>query len=67
MVPPGAGRRRQRQPGPAGAAARANADYEARFRHVFLISAAGRSADEILAALTDRLGNDPSMDWTGQP
>jgi 2-oxo-4-hydroxy-4-carboxy-5-ureidoimidazoline decarboxylase len=39
--------------------ARGNADYEARFGHVFLISAAGRSADEILAALERRLGNDP--------
>jgi 2-oxo-4-hydroxy-4-carboxy--5-ureidoimidazoline (OHCU) decarboxylase len=29
---------------------------------VFLISAAGRSADEILAALTDRLGNDPNTE-----
>ena len=38
--------------------ARGNAEYEERFGHVFLISAAGRSADEILAALTDRLGND---------
>jgi OHCU decarboxylase len=42
--------------------ARANAAYEARFGHVFLISAAGRSADEILAALTDRLGNDPDTE-----
>jgi 2-oxo-4-hydroxy-4-carboxy--5-ureidoimidazoline (OHCU) decarboxylase len=29
---------------------------------VFLISAAGRSAEEILAALTDRLGNDPDTE-----
>ena len=42
--------------------ARGNADYEARFGHVFLISAAGRSADEILAALTERLGNDPGTE-----
>jgi OHCU decarboxylase len=42
--------------------ARGNADYEARFGHVFLISAAGRSADEILAALTERLGNDPETE-----
>jgi OHCU decarboxylase len=41
---------------------RGNADYEARFGHVFLISAAGRDADEILAALTDRLGNDPATE-----
>jgi 2-oxo-4-hydroxy-4-carboxy-5-ureidoimidazoline decarboxylase len=42
--------------------ARGNADYEARFGHVFLISAAGRSADEILAALDERLGNDPGTE-----
>ena len=42
--------------------ARGNAEYEARFGHVFLISAAGRGGDEILAALTDRLGNDPATE-----
>ena len=35
-----------------------NRRYEARFGHVFLISAAGRSADEILAALRERIDND---------
>jgi OHCU decarboxylase len=40
------------------AIAAGNAEYEERFGHVFLISAAGRSADEILAALTERLNND---------
>jgi 2-oxo-4-hydroxy-4-carboxy-5-ureidoimidazoline decarboxylase len=33
--------------------------YEARFGHVFLIAAAGKSADEILAALRERMENDP--------
>jgi OHCU decarboxylase len=42
--------------------ARGNAEYEARFGHVFLISAAGRDAAEILAALTDRLANDPATE-----
>jgi OHCU decarboxylase len=42
--------------------ARGNAEYEARFGHVFLISAAGRGADELLAALTERLGNDPATE-----
>jgi OHCU decarboxylase len=42
--------------------ARGNAAYEARFGHVFLISAAGRSAEEILAALEERLGNDPDTE-----
>jgi OHCU decarboxylase len=33
--------------------------YEARFGHVFLIAAAGKSGEEILAALRERLANDP--------
>ncbi|TAN31676.1 2-oxo-4-hydroxy-4-carboxy-5-ureidoimidazoline decarboxylase [bacterium] len=36
-----------------------NRRYEARFGHVFLISAGGRGAEEILAALRQRLDNDP--------
>lgn len=36
-----------------------NSRYEARFGHVFLIAAAGRDADEILAAMRKRMGNDP--------
>jgi 2-oxo-4-hydroxy-4-carboxy-5-ureidoimidazoline decarboxylase len=39
--------------------AEANRDYEARHGHVFLIAAAGKSADEILAALRRRMDNDP--------
>ena len=35
-----------------------NLAYEKRFGHVFLISASGRSAPEMLAALRERLGND---------
>ncbi|MBD5787726.1 2-oxo-4-hydroxy-4-carboxy-5-ureidoimidazoline decarboxylase [Cellulosimicrobium terreum] len=35
-----------------------NRAYEEKFGHVFLIRAAGRSAEEILAQLTERLGND---------
>jgi OHCU decarboxylase len=60
---------RQEQAGVGGAGqdvqdqlARGNAEYEVRFGHVFLISAAGRDATEILAALTDRLGNDPATE-----
>jgi OHCU decarboxylase len=60
---------RQEQAGVGGASrevrerlARGNAAYEARFGYVFLISAAGRSADEILAALEQRLGNDPGTE-----
>jgi 2-oxo-4-hydroxy-4-carboxy-5-ureidoimidazoline decarboxylase len=36
-----------------------NVAYEQRFGHVFLVRAAGRSSAEILAALRERLGNDP--------
>jgi len=36
-----------------------NRRYEERFGHVFLIAARGRGADEILAELRRRLGNDP--------
>ncbi|MFI2704607.1 2-oxo-4-hydroxy-4-carboxy-5-ureidoimidazoline decarboxylase [Cellulosimicrobium composti] len=38
--------------------AEGNRAYEERFGHVFLIRAAGRSAEEILEQLTERLGND---------
>jgi allantoicase len=44
------------------ALARGNAAYEERFGYVFLISAAGRSAAEILANLRARLDNDPSTE-----
>jgi 2-oxo-4-hydroxy-4-carboxy-5-ureidoimidazoline decarboxylase len=42
----------------AEALASANAAYEARFGFVFLIRAAGRSAQDMLAAALDRLGHD---------
>ena len=38
--------------------ARGNAEYERRFDRVFLIRAAGRTTQEILDALNQRLGND---------
>jgi 2-oxo-4-hydroxy-4-carboxy-5-ureidoimidazoline decarboxylase len=40
----------------------ANQAYEERFGHVFLIRAAGRSGDEILAELERRLGNTPEAE-----
>jgi 2-oxo-4-hydroxy-4-carboxy-5-ureidoimidazoline decarboxylase len=40
-----------------------NRAYEERFGHVFLIAASGRSAGELLAALRERLGNDPDTEW----
>lgn len=39
-----------------------NRAYEQRFGRVFLIRAAGRSADDMLAALTERLANDPQTE-----
>ena len=39
-----------------------NAEYERRFGHVFLIRAAGRSAEEMAAELDRRLGNDESRE-----
>ena len=39
-----------------------NRAYERRFGHVFLIRAAGREPDEILAELTRRLGNAPAAE-----
>jgi 2-oxo-4-hydroxy-4-carboxy-5-ureidoimidazoline decarboxylase len=41
----------------AAAIAEGNRAYEERFGHVFLIRAAGRSAEEMLAELRRRLGN----------
>jgi 2-oxo-4-hydroxy-4-carboxy-5-ureidoimidazoline decarboxylase len=46
----------------AGRLREANARYEARFGYIFLIRAAGRSAEEILAALDRRLSNDPATE-----
>jgi 2-oxo-4-hydroxy-4-carboxy-5-ureidoimidazoline decarboxylase len=40
--------------------AEGNAGYEARFGHVYLVCASGRSADELLGVLRGRLGNDPT-------
>lgn len=42
--------------------AEGNRLYEERFGHVFLISAAGRSAEDIVAALRQRIENDPATE-----
>jgi 2-oxo-4-hydroxy-4-carboxy-5-ureidoimidazoline decarboxylase len=39
--------------------AEANAEYEHRFRHLYLVCANGRGGDELLEDLRSRLGNDP--------
>jgi allantoicase len=48
--------------GVLAALADGNCEYERRFGHVFLISASGRGADELLAALRERLGNEPEAE-----
>ena len=40
-----------------------NVAYEARFGHVFLVCATGKTAAEMLALLQARLGNDPADEW----
>lgn len=42
--------------------AAANRRYEERFGHVYLVCASGRTADELLAILHERLGNDPATE-----
>ncbi len=42
--------------------ARGNAAYEQRFGRIYLVAAAGRSAQELLDVLDARLGNDPDTE-----
>jgi allantoinase len=39
-----------------------NRDYEARFGHIFIVFATGKTADEMLGLLRARLGNDPETE-----
>lgn len=39
-----------------------NHEYEARFGHMFIVYATGKSADEMLALLEARLGNEPDAE-----
>jgi 2-oxo-4-hydroxy-4-carboxy-5-ureidoimidazoline decarboxylase len=39
-----------------------NREYERRFGHIYLVSAAGKSAPELLAILRSRLANDPDTE-----
>ena len=38
-------------------------EYEKRFGFIFIIRAAGRTADEVLASLEERLGNDADSEF----
>lgn len=42
--------------------AQANAEYSERFGYIFIVCATGKSAQEMLAALRIRLGNDPDTE-----
>ena len=53
---------RQASSGTLAVLAEENRKYEARFGHVFLIAARGRSADDILYALRQRMSNDPATE-----
>lgn len=44
------------------ALAEGNRTYEERFGHVYLVCASGRSAEDLLATLHARLGNDPAAE-----
>jgi 2-oxo-4-hydroxy-4-carboxy-5-ureidoimidazoline decarboxylase len=44
------------------ALAEANREYERRFKRIFIVSAAGKSAEEILSALRRRLNNDEATE-----
>jgi 2-oxo-4-hydroxy-4-carboxy-5-ureidoimidazoline decarboxylase len=44
------------------ALAEGNRAYEERFGHVYLVRAAGRSGEELLALLQDRLRHDPATE-----
>ncbi len=48
--------------GTARALAEANRDYEARFGHVFLICATGKSGEEMLASIRERMENTPERE-----
>lgn len=65
----GASWSREEQSGAAAAGDRTAAElaegnraYEARFGHVYLVRAAGRSGEELLDLLRARLGNDPETE-----
>lgn len=40
----------------------ANGAYRARFGYIFIVCASGKSAAQLLAALTERLPNDPALE-----
>lgn len=47
---------------PHEAMAAANREYEARFGHIYIVCASGRSSDELLSLVRQRLTNDPAAE-----
>lgn len=47
----------------AAALADGNAEYERRFGHIYLVCATGKSGQELLAILRERLSNDRDAEW----
>jgi 2-oxo-4-hydroxy-4-carboxy-5-ureidoimidazoline decarboxylase len=47
----------------AAALAESNEEYERRFGHIYLVSAAGRTGPQLLALLRARLRNSPESEW----
>ncbi len=45
------------------ALAKGNHDYEAKFSYIFIVCATGKSAEEMLALLNARIGNDPETEF----
>ena len=43
--------------------ARLNQAYEQKFGFIFIVCATGKSSDEILALLEERITNDPAAEW----
>jgi OHCU decarboxylase len=41
---------------------RLNREYEARFGHIFIVCATGKSSEEMLAILRQRMGNEPATE-----
>jgi OHCU decarboxylase len=48
--------------GTAAALAEGNRAYEQRFGYIYIVSAAGKTADEMLSILRERLANDPESE-----
>ena len=55
-------RAREASEGTRAALAHANREYEGRFGFIFIVCATGRTAEEMLGLLRERLGNDPETE-----